>query len=80
MAIFTVIISVNGPFIDISRQECIPVGCVPPAAGEGHLPGGCLPGDWCIPACTAMSVQGGVCLGGGGVVSQHALRQTPPPL
>ena len=34
------------------EQECIPVGCVPSAAG------GCLPrgvsaqGVWCIPACT----------------------------
>ena len=70
-----------------SKQECIPVGCVPSATvavcwggacsrGGGSAPGGC--------ACSG----GGVCscsLGGGfwsrgvGVVSQHALRQNPPP-
>ena len=58
-------------------------------SGEVHGPGGvcsgvpCLwggvlvPGEWCL-------VPGGVCSGGvpgprGGVVSKHALRQTPPP-
>ena len=59
----------------LSKQECIPVGCVPSAAvavcsggGEGvPAPGG---------------GEGGVCSGGclvpgRGVVSQHALRQTP---
>ena len=54
------------------KQESIPVGCVPSAAVAVRV--GCLPG-------------GGVCPGQGGLprgicpgdVSQHALRQTPPP-
>ena len=52
---------------NLSQQDCIPVGCVPPA-------------HWrYLPAC---SVPGGAWSGGclllGGLVSQHALRQTPP--
>ena len=55
-----------------SRQECIPVGCVPSAAvtisgREGVCPGECLPGE-------GVSAQGrGVCRGGvcpGGVSVQ----------
>ena len=53
------------------QQVCIPAGFVPPA---------CCP---YLPACTA---QGGSAPGGGSVpgkgclLSQHALRQSPPPL
>ena len=67
------------------KQECIPVGCVPAArrpyagvcfpGGVLHLGGGGVlhPGGG--------SPSGGVCLGpgGGGMASQHALRQTPSP-
>ena len=67
-----------------NKQDCIPVGCIPPA---------CWP---YLPACTAQGGawskggvwSGGCLLGGclvggvwgllGGMVSQHALRQTPP--
>ena len=49
-----------------NQQDCIPVGCIPPAC-------------WLyLPACT---VQGGCLLRGvpalGGACSRHALRQTP---
>ena len=73
------------------KQECIPVGCVPathwPYAGvcfqEGGVPG---PGEylvWGVPGPGGCLVQGvpgpgGCLLLGRGVVSQHALRQTPP--
>ena len=57
----------------ISKEDCIPVGCIPPA---------CWP---YLPACTVQGgvggcllLEGGVC--SGGVVSQHALKQTPPPV
>ena len=57
---------VDTPFLKTSKiQDCIPVGCIPLA---------CWP---YLPACTA---QGGCLIRGcllGGVVSQHALRQTP---
>ena len=60
--------------INIMEQECIPVGCVPatrrPYAGVCFL-GRCLLQGGLVP--------GGVCSGGVVVVSQHALRQTPPP-
>ena len=51
------------------KQECIPVGCVPAA----HRPyaGVCFPGGG--------SPSGGGFSIGGGMASQHALRQTPPP-
>ena len=64
-----------------SKQECIPVGCVPSAAvGIGGWEGVCLGRRGCLP-------RGGVCPGdvspsmhwvrvsawGGGGVSQHAL-------
>ena len=49
---------------------------MPESASRGVylVPGGSGPGGGCL-------VRGGVCLlrGEGGVVSQHALRQTPPP-
>ena len=59
------------------KQDCIPVGCIPPACWP-YLPactvhcagGGCLLLVWCL------LLGGGACLGG--LVSQHALRQTPP--
>ena len=54
-------------------QECIPVGCVPaarrPYAGV-CFPGGCLVRGGLLPEGVS---------GPGGVVSQHALRQKPPP-
>ena len=58
------------------QQDCIPVGCVPPARwpylptcpGLGLLQGGGGRGAW----------SRGGCLVPGGVVSQHSLRQTPP--
>ena len=60
----------NGP------QECIPVGCVPSAAvavspggGVCLLPGGVCSGEVSAPGVSASE---------GGVVSQHALRQTHP--
>ena len=71
------------------KQECIPVWCLPSAAVAVYLGGGGV-----YPACVCLgggvSVQGCVCLGGlssqGGClpregcgVSQHPLRQTPPP-
>ena len=56
------------------EQECIPVGCVPaarrPYAGVCFRGGGGLGSAW--------SGGGGLPGPGGGVVSQHALRQTPP--
>ena len=63
-------------------QECIPVGCIPSATvailgglllGGGSALGGCL-----LWGCL---LWGGACFGDAcswGVVSQHALRQTPP--
>ena len=80
---FTMIGSVealSGPFSGFEQppnttQDCIPVGCIPPACWLYLL------------ACTAWgrvclllgeSGSGGVSAPGGwGVVSQHALRQTP---
>ena len=65
------------------KQECIPVGCVPSSTGAvcwGVAPGGCL--LWGVSALGVSAP--GVCSRGeavpalgGGVVSQHALRQTP---
>ena len=75
------------------KQDCIPVGCVPPARWP-YLPacstagGDFCSGGWCL-------LRGGVCSWGrgcllrgvsaprggllpGGMESQHALRQTPP--
>ena len=57
-------------------QECIPVGCVPSAAVAVSAPGG-VPGPggggvW------SGGVPGAGVSGPGGLVSQHALRQTPP--
>ena len=46
-----------------NEQECIPVGCVPSAAGRlgGRVSvGGCPPGGVCPGGC----LPGGVCLGG----------------
>ena len=59
------------------KQECIPVGCVPSATVAVcrgvPAPGGCLP----APGAGRVPGPGGdVC--SRGVVSQHALRQTPP--
>ena len=54
----------------ISAQVCIPVGCVPPAFWP-YLPA------YTVQA--VVSAPGGGCLllGVGGLLSQHALRQTP---
>ena len=41
-------------------QECIPVGCIPPASVAVFGGGGCLPGG----VCQAGLPGGGVCLGG----------------
>ena len=72
-----------------TKQECIPVGCVPSASvailggGEGCLSGGCLPRGvrpgsvypgWCLPR--GLSVQGDVCPRG--CLSRGV--STPPPL
>ena len=93
------------------KQECIPVGCVPPAAvvvrgvylvwGGVPGPGGCtwfpggVPGPGgVVPGPMGVGVSGpGGCTWSGGVpgpggcltwswggVSQHALRQTHPPV
>ena len=51
-----------------SETRSIPVGCVPPA---------CWP---YLPACTAPEGLYGTGGRGGLGVSQHALRQTPPPV
>ena len=77
----------------LNQQECIPVGWVPPARWP-HLAACSAPGagiwsqggTWCwgyllwgVPGpggpCPG---EGGACLVRGGVVSQHALRQTSP--
>ena len=68
-------------------QDCIPVGCIPPACwpyppactvqGECLAPGGSAPGGYLVPGeGGAWSWVGVWCWG---VVSKHALRQTPPP-
>ena len=69
------------------QQECIPVGCVPAARRPyaricfrgGLLPGGSALGG--VPGPGGVCSQGGVCVSAprGVVVSQHALRQNPPP-
>ena len=57
-----------GKFMCRSRQECIPVGCVPSAAvafcwwGRGCLPRGVSAGGVCLPK--GVSAGGSVCLGG----------------
>ena len=58
----------------LSKQECIPVGCIPSAAvaiGRGVCLGSCLPGSVCpggfLPGVSAwgcLSAQRGVCPGG----------------
>ena len=58
----------------IPKQECIPVGCVP--AARRPYAGVCFRGGRVVPG----GVGEGVLPGGmwsRGVVSQHALRQTP---
>ena len=63
------------------KQDCIPVGCIPPACWP-YLPaytaqGGCLLLG-VFPLWGQCLFGGGVvCSWGVGVVSQHALRQTP---
>ena len=72
-----------------SKQECIPVGCVPSATVAVcwgvSAPGGCLvwrgllqgvPGLGGLPQ--GVPGPGGVCSGEVVVVSQHALSQIPP--
>ena len=57
-----------------SKQECIPVGCIPSAAVAAR--GVCIPactGQGCIPACTG---QGGVYLGG--ICPKGCLPHTSP--
>ena len=75
------------------KQECIPVGCVPAAHwpyARVCFPGGsvCSRGGVCSRGVCSQGgclLQGGLLSGGGGVcsrgdvVSQYALRQTPPP-
>ena len=70
------------------QQECIPVGCVPaahwPYAGV-CFPGGCLlQGGGGLGGVCSLGADGGCllcgCLLPGGLVSQHALRQTAPPV
>ena len=58
----------------MQKQECIPVGCVPPAcwlSAWGCLPGGCV--------CLGLSAQGGVCPGGisAGGSAQGGVCHTP---
>ena len=51
-------------------------------AGRGVLGRGCVPGPGgclILGAVPGGSVPGGVSARGGGLVSQHALRQNPPP-
>ena len=63
---------ISAKYCNYIQQDCIPVGCIPPARWP-YLPAcsatgeGGLPGPRGVPAWS-----------GGGVVSQHALRQTPP--
>ena len=75
----------------IKEQDCIPVGCVPPAcwpsprmhcSGGGGAGGVCswgclLPGGECL-LPGEVSAPGGVSAPRGRLLSQHALRQTPP--
>ena len=78
--------------MDFCKQDCIRVGCVPPACCP-YLPacialGGCLvPGECLVPggAWSRGWVSGGSGpgwvpspKGGGGVVSQQAMGQTSP--
>ena len=58
------------------QQECIPVGCVPSATVAVCLRGVPARGG---SAPEGLPAPGGVPAPGRGVVSQHALRQTPPP-
>ena len=71
------------------EQECIPVGCVPaarrPYAGVCFPEGVCLLWGVCSRGVSTLGVSapggcllGGVSAPGGMMVSQHALRQTPP--
>ena len=76
------------------QQECILVGCVPPASmvisTGGVCPGGCLPEMVCLCMCRGVSAQAGrVCTGGVCLKvythrprGRHPLhqiqRQTPP--
>ena len=74
------------------KQECIPVGCVlaarRPYAGVCFRGGVCFPGGCASggsgPGGVMSGPEGGSAPGGvsgpGGGVSQHALRQTPPPV
>ena len=62
-------------FLFYLKQECIPVGCVPSAVAAVSGGGvGVLPGGGC--ASQVGVLPGGVYFGG--MVSQHAQRQTPP--
>ena len=67
-----------------TKQECIPVGCVPaarrPYAGV-CFPGGGGGGGGCLPGLGGVGLpgQGGSAWSWGGLASQHALRQTPSP-
>ena len=72
----------------LDTQVCIPVGCVPPACWP-YLPACTAKGVSALRGCLlwGVSAPGGVsapagCICSGGcllLVSQHALRQTPPP-
>ena len=86
--------SVNQAFCQIrySKQDCSPVGCIPPACWP-YLPvctaRGRVPGPGCVSALGVPGLGPGLVLGGGGclvgggawshggVVSHHTLRQTP---
>ena len=59
------------------KQECIPVGCVP--AARRPYAGVCFSGGG-SPSGGVLHPGGGSPSRGGGMASQHALRQTPPPV
>ena len=67
-------------------KKCVPVGCIPPACWPYLLActaqGGLLARGVCLARgglpCQGGSALPGGLLAGGGWVSQHALRQTPP--
>ena len=63
-----------------TKQDCIPVGCIPPACWM-YLPACTVQGG--VPGPRGVSAWGDAWSVGvwdllGGMVSQHALRQTPP--
>ena len=62
--LFGIIFAENCMKID-KKQECIPVGCVPPAEMAVSGGGGCLPKGGYLPSESGVCPEGGVvCLGG----------------